>query len=126
MVLDFATPSRVDLGTEGNFYPSRAQIDAVSKHYTPSHEDRLNPLASPLLAEDLTGVAPAVVVTAGFDPLRDEGRMYADRLSGAGVDTTYRCLETTIHGFLNFGKDLDISEEAFRYFAETARQVLLR
>jgi len=127
MVLDFATPSRVELGTDCSFYPSRAQIDAVVRHYAPTQADRLNPLASPLLADELTGVAPAVIVTAGFDPLRDEGRMYADRLRGFGVDVTYRCLETTIHGFLNYGKELPVmSEEAFRYFAETARQVLLR
>lgn len=127
LVVDFTTPSRIDLGSDGDFYPSRAQINAVSEHYTATHEDRLNPVASPLLAEDLSGIATAVIATAGFDPLRDEARMYAERLRGFGVEVTYKCFETTIHGYLNFGKDLpEASDEAFTFFVETAKQVLFR
>jgi acetyl esterase len=59
-----------------------------------------DPRASPLRAADLAGVAPALVYTAGFDPLRDEGHAYAVRLQSAGVKAIHREFETLIHGFV--------------------------
>lgn len=56
--------------------------------------------ASPLRAADHAGLAPACVITAGFDPLLDEGRMYADRLLGSGVAVTYECFFGVVHGFM--------------------------
>jgi acetyl esterase len=61
--------------------------------------DRHDPRVSPLRHPDLRGLPPAVVVTAGFDPLRDEGRAYADALAAAGVQVRYRCHEGLVHGF---------------------------
>ncbi len=69
--------------------------------YAPRLEDRLDPRASPLRATDLAGLPRTRVVTAGYDPLRDEGRAYADRLIAAGVPTEYDCAESMIHGFLS-------------------------
>lgn len=63
--------------------------------------DFSDPLVSPLLAEDLSGLSPALVVTAGFDPLRDEGDQYADRLRQAGVAVDHRQMSSMIHAFLN-------------------------
>ena len=60
-----------------------------------------DPRASPLLAEDVSGVAPACVAVAGFDPLRDEGIAYARRLHEAGVPTTLRVYWGLVHGFIN-------------------------
>jgi acetyl esterase len=60
-----------------------------------------NPEISPLLAEDLTGLPPAIVVTAGFDPLRDEGEAFAQRLAEAGVPVTERHYPAYVHGFIN-------------------------
>jgi acetyl esterase/lipase len=58
---------------------------------------------SPLLAEDLTNLPPAWIWTAGFDPLRDEGEAYAQRLEAAGNEVRYRCYEDQIHGFVSMG-----------------------
>jgi acetyl esterase len=60
--------------------------------------------ASPLLHADLSRLPPALVLTAGFDPLRDEGRAYADALSAAGTPTQYVCFERQIHGFITMGR----------------------
>ena len=59
--------------------------------------------ASPLLAADKSGVAPALIVTAGFDPLRDDGAAYAGDLEAAGVDVEYRCYDDMVHGFFGMG-----------------------
>lgn len=61
--------------------------------------DRHDPRVSPLRHPDLGGLPPAVLVTAGFDPLHDEGRAYADALAAAGVLVRYRCHEGLVHGF---------------------------
>jgi acetyl esterase len=68
--------------------------------------------ASPLLAPDLSHLPPALVLTAGFDPLRDEGRAYADALSAAGVPTQYVCFERQIHGFITMGRVIDEANTA--------------
>lgn len=64
--------------------------------------DAADPRVSPLLADDLSGLAPALVVTAGFDPLRDEGRHYADAMRQVGVRVDYREYGSLVHGFANF------------------------
>jgi acetyl esterase len=61
--------------------------------------DPLDPRVSPLRHPDLRGLPPAVLVTAGFDPLLDEGRAYADALAAAGVPVRYRCRDGLVHGF---------------------------
>ena len=70
------------------------------------------PDASPLHHPDLSGAAPAYVMTAGLDPLMDEGKAYADALQAAGVDVEYSCWETTIHGFLQMGQVIPAAEDA--------------
>jgi len=64
--------------------------------------DAADPRVSPLLADDFSGLPPALVLTAGFDPLRDEGRQYADAMRAAGVSVDHREFGSLVHGFANF------------------------
>jgi acetyl esterase len=83
------------------FVLTRDLMEWFRKHYLSTDAERTDPRASPLLAEDLAGQPPALLITAGFDPLRDEGREYADRLRAAGNSVTYRCYDGLIHGFIS-------------------------
>jgi acetyl esterase len=85
------------------FFLTREGMEAYRAHYLPDPADYLTVRASPVLCENLAGVAPAVVVTAGFDPLRDEGADYARALAGAGVEVEYRCYDDMVHGFFGMG-----------------------
>ena len=80
--------------------------------------------ASPLLASSHAGLPPALVLTAGFDPLRDEGRQYADKLSAAGVPTQYICFERQIHGFITMGRLLAEARTAVSLCAGALRVAL--
>ena len=81
--------------------------------------------ASPLLATDLSGLPPALVLTAGYDPLRDEGRQYADALSGAGSRVQYICFERNLHGFITMGKVIDEARTAVALCASALKEALL-
>jgi acetyl esterase len=80
--------------------------------YLPDANDWTDWRASPLLAADHRGVAPAYVLTAGFDPLLDEGRAYAKKLSAAGVAVEYREYADMVHGFMLFGGVVDTANAA--------------
>jgi acetyl esterase len=92
-------PSR-DLFGEG-FFLTEHDINWYRDHYTPDPAIRSDPMVSPIFAKDLSGLAPAFVVTAGFDPLRDEGDEYASLLAAAGVDVTHICEPGMMHGYAN-------------------------
>jgi acetyl esterase len=82
------------------FFLTKEFMDLAEENYLVGSEDRSDPRLSPLYG-DVTGVAPAYVVTAGFDPLLDEGNAYAEKLREAGVPVEHVCEEGLIHGFVN-------------------------
>lgn len=83
------------------FLLTDGDMDWFMDQYQPDRGERGDPRVSVLLAEDLTGLPPAYVVTAGFDPLRDEGEEYVRRLAEAGVPVISRRFPDLMHGFLN-------------------------
>jgi acetyl esterase len=87
-------------------------------HYAPDPADRLRPDASPIRAADLSGLPPAIVLTAEHDVLRQEGEAYADRLAGAGVPVTRRRFAGQMHGFFTMVNILPGSAEAITYIAD--------
>jgi acetyl esterase len=78
--------------------------------------------ASPLLAPDLSGLPPALVITAGFDPLRDEGLQYADAMSAAGNRVQYVGFERQIHGFITMGRVIAEATTAIALSASVMRR----
>jgi len=104
---------------EGYFLEEKS-MDYFRAHYI-SDADRLNALASPLRAKDLGGLPPAHVFTAAFDPLRDEGKAYADKMAAAGVKTSYRCVDGLVHGFLHFTGAVKAADVAMTDIAAAIR-----
>jgi acetyl esterase len=91
-------------------------------HYLARPEDGAHPMASPLRARDLGGLPPATVLSAEFDPLRDEGEAYAARLREAGVPTELRRYDGMIHGFFGMTARIDRAREAAHDAARTLRE----
>ncbi|MFE1954956.1 MULTISPECIES: alpha/beta hydrolase [Streptomyces] len=80
------------------------------EQYLTGPADALDPRATPFAARDLSGLPPAFVVTAGFDPLRDEGRRYAELLAAAGVPVEHHGYDEAFHGFMTMGAEVAIPE----------------
>jgi acetyl esterase len=93
-------------------------------HYLQRPEDTSNPYAAPLLAENLKGLPPALVITAECDPLCDEGEAFAKRLQAAGVPTTYSCYDGMIHGFFGMNAVLDKGKQAVAEACAALQQAL--
>lgn len=100
---DFAadTPSLREFATGPTL--TKASLDWFAGHYLPSEEDRLDWRASPLRAANFTGLPQTLLVTCGFDPLRDEGKAYGEALEAGGVVVRHRYFPGQIHGFLTMG-----------------------
>jgi acetyl esterase len=106
------------------YFLTRASMHWFWNHYLKDERDKTNPYASPLRARDLGGLPPALVITAEFDPLRDEGQAYAAKLKEAGVPVTYTQYDGMIHGFFSMGDVLDKGKKALAQAAEALKTAL--
>jgi acetyl esterase/lipase len=101
---------------------NRELMDWFMGHYIGPENDPADPRLSPLRAHDLSGLAPAIVVTAGFDPLLDQGEAYARRLREAGVPVVYRCYDSLAHGFTAYTGAVPSADTACREIAGLVRE----
>ncbi|QDU98335.1 alpha/beta hydrolase [Lignipirellula cremea] len=113
---DLETPSYQEFAT--GYYLTRDSMRWFWDQYCPRAEDRTHPYLSPMRAESLAGLPPALVITAEFDPLRDEGEAYAERLREAGVETTLSRYDGVLHGFT---RQFRLFPQAAKALEETAR-----
>jgi acetyl esterase/lipase len=93
-------------------------------NYLPEEADGKDPMASPLYADDLSGLPPAVVATAEFDPLRDDGDAYAEALQEAGVKVIHRRFDGLVHGFFGLGPFSSMSRDAIAQICADLRELL--
>jgi acetyl esterase len=115
---DFDTPSYIENAT--GYHLTRSAMQWFWDLYVPDTADREHPDASPMRASELDGLAPAYVMTAEYDPLRDEGERYAKKLEQAGVAVTLERWEGMIHGFIRWTTALD---EPLRLFDTICQQM---
>jgi len=114
------TPS-YEANAEGYFL-TRDMMEWFWHHYLENEDDGRDPMASPLLAQDLAGLPPATVFTAEFDPLCDEGEAYARRLDEAGVPTQHVRYDGVIHGFVSMYEILDKGRDAIELGCKRMRE----
>jgi acetyl esterase len=103
---------------------SRSLMDWFIGHYIGPGDDPADQRLSPINAKSLAGLAPAIVVTAGFDPLIDQGLAYARALKAAGVPVVYRCYDALAHGFTAFTGAVPAAHVACREVAGLVREGL--
>jgi acetyl esterase len=122
----------VDVGAESPSYAELAEGYLLTRdsmrwfvnHYVAKPADREDWRVSPARATSLAGVAPALVITAGYDPLRDEGDAYAQKLRAAGVSVDHITFGGMIHGFVPMGKLIETGNRAVTLVAGSLRYAL--
>lgn len=105
----------------GDYFISRASIQWTIDLYLETAAQARDPRASPILSKDFSRLPPALILTAGHDPLRDEGAAYAAKLRDAGGSVEHRCFESTLHGFLSFAGALDAGRAGLEYVGDWLR-----
>jgi acetyl esterase/lipase len=113
----------IRLFSEG-FLLTEREMDWFRDNYLADEAARSDPRVSPLLAADLSGLPPAYVATAGFDPLRDEGEAYAARLAEAGVPVALQRHDSLVHGYVNLTGISRVARDAVLQAAGALRQGL--
>jgi len=116
----YDTPSYRD--NADGYFLTRSSMVWFWNHYLRDDRDRDNPYASPLRAKNLEGLPPATVITAEYDPLRDEGEAYGARLEKAGVPTRVTRYDGMIHGFFGMTDVLDQAKDAMGEAAAVLRR----
>ena len=114
------TPSMRENGK--GYFLERDGMAWFTRCYAPDSKHHSDPRLSPLLCKDLSGQPPAFVITAGFDPLRDEGKAYADALDKAGVPVTYVNYPGMVHGFFSMRALIPKAREAVSAAAAAVKE----
>jgi len=108
-----------------HYFFDKTTMEWALRHYCPSGIDLEDPRISPLRASDLAGLPPAHIHTAEFDPVRDEGKAYADRLESAGVKVCYTCHEGMIHHFYGMAGFIPSARLAIRVAGSAIKEALV-
>jgi acetyl esterase/lipase len=125
-IMDYAAASDSRRSLAEGYLVDRATLEHDLRHYLPPGVDRADPRVSPLRAAQLRGLPPTCVHTAEFDPLRDEGAAYVERLRSAGVASTYRCHPGMIHLFYGLGALIPYADTALELMGADLRSLLAR
>lgn len=123
-IMDFATESESRRALAQGYLIERGTLEHDLQHYLPPGADAAQPRVSPLRHLQLRGLPPAVIHTAEFDPLRDEGQVYAERLRAAGVRTRYRCHPGMIHLFYGMRGLIPYAGQAFALMGADIKSIL--
>jgi len=106
------------------YFLERKAIEYFYTSYLPADADRNSPKVSPLRAKDFSGLPPAYIMLAGYDPLHDEGMAYAEKLRSAGVKVTVADYEGMVHGFIYLQTVLPQAHDAVAKAAKAVKQAL--
>jgi acetyl esterase/lipase len=123
-VLDFDEPSPSRHTFAENYLLDRGTLDADLADYLPDGVDLADPRISPLRAQELAGLPAAVIHTAEFDPMRDEGNAYARKLMAAGVAVEHTCHDGMIHNFHALGAFLPQAQMVLFQIGEQVRRIV--
>jgi acetyl esterase/lipase len=120
-ILDYSrtTASRLELAS--GYLVDQATLDHDLMHYLPTGVDAADPRVSPLLAADIEGLPKTLIHTAEFDPLRDEGRNYFERLTREQIEVSYTCHPGMIHLFYGLGAVIPYAPKAFEQIGAQVR-----
>ena len=123
-ILDYSRITESKRELSSGYLVDQATLDHDLKYYLPEGAAPSNPLVSPLLATDLSGMPRTLIHTAEFDPLRDEGRNYFERLTQAGNEVSYTCHPGMIHLFYGLGAVIPYARTAFEQIGGETRAAL--
>jgi len=121
---ELTSVSHSQFATDSYYILSRADMEWFWGHYLNNDADRRNPYACPAHANSLSGLPAAFVITAEFDPLRDEGEAYAVRLRNEGVATIQKRYEGVTHGFFGMPALLEQAKVAIGYGDQALRSAI--
>ena len=105
----------------GDYLLSQSALDDFKHAYLSDNADAINPLASPILVEDLADLPPTLMISAEFDPLIDEEEQFVERLRRAGVPVDYRCFRGTVHSFMILAGAISLGYRALDEIAERVK-----
>jgi acetyl esterase len=122
---DFGADTESKRESTDPYFFNRDSVAWYWSHYLANDEDGLKPLASPLQAPDVHDLPPGLVITAEFDPLRDEGELYAERLRAAGVSIELVRFDGMVHGFFAMTGVIDAATDAQALAADRLSRAFL-